>query len=114
MPTLYIRRFNLKPSLTRAEVLDAWKFYTDEQLPAIREFEGVRSARSYSGAGGLVADLHFISEVENAAVYERMLVDPAMSKLNAAAYAPIDMHTSTQQWLREITPELIKGLSATR
>ena len=45
MATLYIRRFNLKTSLSESEVLDNWKFYAEEMWPAIREVEGVRSVK---------------------------------------------------------------------
>ena len=113
MATVYVRHFDLKKSLSDREVADTWKFYMEELLPATREAEGVRSAKAYSGAGGLVADLRFVAELDDAGVYERMLVDPRLGKLNARAYRSIDMHTSTQRWLREITPELLQGLSTT-
>ena len=111
MPTVYVRRFNLKPSLSEDKVLDYWKFYLEEFCPAARQVEGVRSVKAYSGAGGLVADLRIISEMDNAGVYERLLVDPKTSKLNARGYASLDMTASTQLWLREITPELIQALT---
>ena len=114
MATLYIRRFNLKTSLSESEVLDNWKFYAEEMWPAIREVEGVRSVKGYSGAGGLVADLRIMAEFEDAGVYERLLVDPRTRKLNARAYAATDMTTSTQTWLREITPELVQAMGTTR
>ena len=114
MPTVYVRRFNLKPSLTEAQVADTWKFYMDELMPAIQQIVGVRSTRAYSSAGGLVADLRFVAELDNAGVYERLLVDQRTSKLNARGYAAIDMATSTQLWLREITPELVRALGTSR
>ncbi len=114
MPTLYVRQFNLKPSLSESEVLDFWKFTTGEMWPAMREVEGVRSIKTYSGAGGLVADLRIMAEMDNAGVYERVLVDPTTSKLNAKGYGFLDMRTSSQLWLREITPELISAMGTTK
>lgn len=33
MPTLYVRRFNLKDSLSDTEVVDYWKFLQEEFIP---------------------------------------------------------------------------------
>ena len=55
-----------------------------------------------------------MAEFEDAGVYERLLVDPRTRKLNARAYAATDMTTSTQTWLREITPELVQAMGTTR
>lgn len=114
MATVYVRRFNLKSSLSEDQVRDTWKFYLEELFPAARQVGGVQSVKAYSGAGGLVADLRFVAELDNAGVYERMLVDPRTSKLNARAYTTVDMTTSTQLWLREITPELVRALGTVR
>ena len=114
MPTLYVRQSNLKSSLSESEVLDFWKFTTEEVWPALRDVEGVRSVKGFSGAGGLVADLRLAVEFDHAGVYEGLLVDPRTSKLNARSYASIDMVNSSQLWLREITPELIQAMGTTR
>lgn len=114
MATVYVRRFNLKSSLSEDQVRDTWKFFMEEAMPAMRQVEGVRSGKAYSGAGGLVADLRVVWELDDAGVYERLLVDPRTSKLNARGYTTVDMSTSTQLWLREITPELVRALSTVK
>lgn len=114
MSTLYTRKFDLKPGVTESEVLDTWRFFIEEMMPAAREVEGVRSLKAYSGAGGLVADLRIMTELENAGVYERLLVDPRTRTLNARGYAHIDMRSSSQLWLREITPELVEAMGTTK
>ena len=113
MPTLYVRKFDLKPSLSDSEVLDFWKLSMNEMMPAMRQIEGVNSVKVYSGAGGLVGDLRVMAELENAGVYEQMLVDPRTSKLNARGYTSIDMRNSSQLWLREITPGLVEAMGTT-
>lgn len=111
MATVYVRRFNLKDSLTDAEVLSFWKFLTEEALPVIKKIKGVQSVKFYSGAGALRADLRIVVELDDAGVYERLLMDPATRKLLPRLYGPIDLSTSTQAFMREISPALISALS---
>ena len=112
MATVYIRRFNMKDALSDTEVLNYWKFTMEEVVPALQQVPGMRSVKLYSGAGGLRADIRFVFEMEDAGVYERLLTDPQVRPLVAKAYAAWDMTTSTQTFLREVTPELIQALSS--
>jgi hypothetical protein len=62
MPTVYVRRVNLKDSLSDAEVVAYWKFTMAEVVPALQKIPGIRSVKLYSGAGGLRADLRYVFE----------------------------------------------------
>ena len=112
MPTVYARRFDLKASLTDSEVAAFWKYAVDEFLPACLKANGVRTAKFYSGAGALRADLRVVLELDNAGVYENLLRDPSLHDHVAKLYAAIDFKTSTQLFVREVTPELVRALSA--
>jgi len=85
---------------------------TLEFLPATSRVNGLRSAKLYSGQGALRADLRVVLDMENAAVYENLLHDPSLRSLVARFYAALDLRTSTQTWLREITPELIQAIGS--
>ena len=113
MPTVYVRRVNLKDALSDAEVVTYWRFLLDEVLPAIQRVSGVRSAKAYSGAGGLRADLRFVFELDDAGVYERLLATPQLHPLITKTYAAWDIKTASQTFVREVTPELIRALSST-
>ena len=113
MPTTYVRRFNLKAALSDAEVIGYWKALMEEFAPLLQKAQGVRSVKLYSGAGALRADLRIVLEMDDAGVYERLLVDPAIRKLLGRFYGGIDLSTSTQVFIREVTPELIQALSST-
>jgi hypothetical protein len=52
MPTVYVRRVNLKDSLSDAEVAADWQFTLEEVVPAVLKVIGIRSLRVSSGAGG--------------------------------------------------------------
>lgn len=56
MATVYVRRFNLKDSLSDAEVLDYWRFLL-EAVSIVESLNGVHSLKLYSGQGALRADL---------------------------------------------------------
>lgn len=113
MPTAYVRRVSLKSSLSDAEVAAYWKLTMEEVLPAIQGVPGMRSAKVYSGAGGLRADIRYVFEMDDAGVYERMLATRELQPLVAKTYAAWDMSTASQTFLREVTPELIRALSST-
>ena len=113
MPTLYVRRVNLKDSLSDAEVVAYWKFFQEEFIPVAMKVPGVRSVKMYSGAGGLRADIVGLIDMDDAGVYERMLADPGVRPLIAKVYAAWDLKTATQVFRREMTPELIGALSST-
>src|ERR1700680_4995357 len=110
MATTYVRRFDLKNSLSDSEVVSFWNFMTQEFLPACSKLSGLRSARMYSGQGALRADLRIVLDLDNAAVYENLLLDPGLRALIGRFYGALDLRTSTQTWLREITPELIRAI----
>jgi hypothetical protein len=111
MPTVYARRFNLKDSLSDSEVAAFWRYAVEEFLPACMKANGVRTAKFYSGAGGLRADLRIVLELDHAGVYENLLHDPSLHQHVAKLYAAIDFKTSTQLFAREVTPELVRALS---
>ena len=113
MPTAYVRRVSLKSSLSDAEVAAFWKFTMEEAVPALQRVPGMRSVKVYSGAGGLRADIRYVLEMDDASVYERMLATRDLQPLVAKTYAAWDMHTASQTFLREVTPELIRALSST-
>lgn len=114
MATTYVRRFNLKDSLSDDEVAAYWKMVMDELIPAVMKVKGVTAVRVWSAAGALRADLRVGIEMENAGVYETMIADPALPKLLGQFYGSIDMKTSTQTFLREVTPALISALTGGR
>ena len=113
MPTAYVRRVSLKASLSDAAVVAYWRFLQEEFLPVALRVPGMRSVKLYSGAGGLRADIRAVFEMDEAGVYERLLVDPQVRPLIAKAYAAWDMATASQTFLREVTPELLRALSST-
>ena len=77
MATLYTRTFNLKDSLSDEEVLEFWRHYMEEIVPAAQNIPGSRSVKAYSGAGALRADITFMWEMDDASVYERALASGA-------------------------------------
>ena len=113
MATLYVRNFSFKDSLSDNEVLDEWRFLAGEATQAIGNVDGIRSVKFYSGAGALRAQIRVVIEMDDAAAYERMLVDPAVRKVIGRAYGAWNLNDSTQTFLREVTPELISALSST-
>ena len=113
MPTLYTRRVNVKDSLSDEEVLEFWRVFMGEAVPAFRKVRGVRSVKAYSGAGALRADLTLLIEMDDAGAYERALFDPGVRQLLGRLYGALDLKTSTQSFRREVTPELISALSST-
>ena len=113
MATLYTRTFNLKDSLSDAEVLEVWKFTMEELVPALLEVSGVRSVKFYSGAGALRADLIGLVEMDDAAGYERLLLDSQVRKHLGRLYGSWDLKTAGQSFRREVTAELIRALSST-
>jgi len=113
MPTLYVRRVNLKDSLSDAEVVAYWQFIQEEFIPVAMKVPGTRSIKLYSGAGGLRADIILVAEMDDAGVYERWLADPGVSAMVAKVYSTWDMKTATQVFRREMTPALLRALSST-
>ena len=111
MPTVYVRRFDLKTSLTDSEVAAFWKYAVEEFVPVCLKANGVRSAKFYSGAGALRADLRVVIEMDHAGVYEELLHDASLHEHVAKFYAGIDFKTSTQMFAREVTLELARALS---
>ena len=113
MATLYARHFNLKDSMSDAEVVEYWKFAQEEAVPAMLNVEGVRSVKFYSGAGALRADILGLIEMDDASAYERLLVDPQVRSLLGRVYGGWDLKSASQTFRREVTPELIQALSST-
>jgi hypothetical protein len=113
MPTVYVRRVNLKDSLSDEEVVAYWKFTLEEVVPALLKVPGIRSVKLYSGTGGLRADIRYVFEMDDAGAYERLLADPQLRPLIAKTYAAWDMKAASQAFHRELTPELLRALSGT-
>ena len=110
MATLYTRTFNLKESLSDAEVLEHWRYLTEDVIPAIQKFPGTRSAKAYSGAGALRADISFLWEMDDASVYEKALLDADLRGMIARVYTEWDLNTAGQSFRREVTAELIQAI----
>ena len=110
MTTLYIRTFDLKDSLSDAEVLEHWRVLTGEVMPACQKMTGTRSMKVFSGAGALRADLTLLWEMDDAGVYERALLDPALREMIGKMYRAWDLKTAGQSFCREVTSELIQAL----
>ena len=112
MASTYVRRFNLKDSLSDKQVATFWKFLLSEFVPAIQKVKGVNSCKVYSGAGALRADIRLVADMDNAGVYEGLLRDPSVSPMLGTFYGAMDLTTSTQMFIREVTPDLLKALSS--
>jgi hypothetical protein len=112
MASRYVRHFDLKASLTDKEVASFWRFLLTEFVPAIQKVSGVTSCKVYSGAGALRADIRLAADLDNAGVYEGLLRDPTISPMLSTFYGAMDLTTSTQMFIREVTPDLLKALSS--
>ena len=112
MASTYVRRFNLKDSLSDKQVSDSWKHLLGEFIPAVQKVKGVKSCKVYSGAGVLRADIRLVAEMDHAGVYEALLREPTVSKQLGTFYGAMDLTTSTQMFIREVTPDLLKALSS--
>jgi hypothetical protein len=69
--------------------------------------------KAYSGAGVLRADITVLIDMDDAAVYERLLLDAAVRKHLGRLYGSWDLKSAGQSFRREITAELIRALSST-
>ena len=112
MASTYVRRFNLKDSMSDKQVGEFWQFLVNKFVPAIQKIKGVHSAKVYSGAGALRADIRFVADMDNAGVYENLLRDPSIHKMLGIFYGGIDLKSATQMFIREVTPDLLKALSS--
>ena len=112
MASTYVRRFNLKSSLNDKQVGEFWQFLLNEFVPAIQKVKGVNSVKVYSGAGALRADIRLVADMDNAGVYETLLREPTIGKQLGFFYGNMDLETSTQMFIREVTPDLLKALSS--
>ena len=112
MASTYVRRFNLKDSLSDQQVASFWKFLLGEFTPAIQKVAGVNACKVYSGAGALRADIRLVADMDNAGVYEGLLRDPTISPMLGTFYGAMDLTTSSQMFIREVTPDLLKALSS--
>ena len=50
--------------------------------------------------------------MDHAGVYETLLREPSVSKQLGTFYGGMDLTTSTQMFIREVTPDLLKALSS--
>ena len=111
MASTYVRRFNLKDSLNDKQVEGFWNFLLSEFVPALQQPPGVKSVKVYSGAGALRADIRLVLDMDHAGIYEGLLREPTISRKLGTFYGAIDLTTSTQTLIREVTPDLLKALS---
>ncbi len=110
MATLYTRTFNLKDTLGDAEVLEHWRFLTEEVIPVCEKLSGSRSVKVYSGAGGLRADITMLWEMDDASVYEKALHNADLREMVTRMYNDWDLNTAGQSFRREVTAELIQAI----
>ncbi len=113
MATVYVRTFGFRGSLSDAEALEELRFLIDEVVPAIENGDGIRSVKLYSGAGALRSQLRLIVEMDDASGYERLLANADVREKLGRLYASWDLESSTQDFLREVTPDLVAALSGT-
>ena len=113
MPTLYTRTFDYRDSLSDVEAAEELRWLVEDCAPLIEGVSGVRAVKFYSGAGALRADIIILVEMDDAAAYERIVVDPELSPMIARLYGAWNMKSATQSFRREITPELLRALSGT-
>jgi len=113
MTTLYTRRFSLKDSLSDQDVVSHWRWLLNDFASTVAKVPGVHSVKFYSRHGALRADLAIAAELDDAGVYERLLVDASVRKQLGRFYGAIDLNSSEQAFRREVTSELVNALSST-
>ena len=111
MATRYVRNFSFKASLTDAELAAELKVLLNEGIPAVKKVRGVQDCRLFSGSGALRADLTITIDMDDAGVYERLLVSPELRPILARMYGAWDLQSASQRFGREVTPELVAALS---
>ena len=82
MPTVYVRRVNLKETLSDADVTAYWKFTLEDVVPALLNVPGICSVKIYSGAGGLRADLRYVFDPRTFEIRKNGLPIPDLVALN--------------------------------
>ena len=107
MTTRYVREFGFKDTLTDSEALKELNFMTEKLLPAIERGDGIISARLFSGAGGIRSQIRLFVDMENAAGYEKLLFNPEIREHLKRLYSSWDLKEATQDFLREITVEMV-------
>ena len=107
MTTRYVREFGFKDTLTDSEALKELNFMTEKLLPAIERGDGIISARLFSGAGGIRSQIRLFVDMENAAGYEKLLFNPEIREHLKRLYSSWDLKDATQDFLREITVEMV-------
>ena len=109
--TRYIREFGFKDTLTDSEALKELNFMIEKLLPAIERGDGIISARLFSGAGGIRSQIRLFVDMENAAGYEKLLINPEIREHLKRLYSSWDLKEATQDFLREITVEMVAAHS---
>ena len=107
MTTRYVREFGFKDTLTDSEALKELNFMTEKLLPAIERGDGIISARLFSGAGGIRSQIRLFVDMENADGYEKLLFNPEIREHLKRLYSSWDLKEATQDFLREITVEMV-------
>ena len=99
MTTRYVREFGFKDTLTDSEALIELRG------------DGIISARLFSGAGGIRSQIRLFVDMENAAGYEKLLFNPEIREHLKRLYSSWDLKEATQDFLREITVEMVAAHS---
>jgi|ETNmetMinimDraft_11_1059920.scaffolds.fasta_scaffold242679_1 hypothetical protein len=107
MPTLYIREFGFRNELSDQEARVELQFMTEKLLPAIERSQGIESAKLFSGAGGLRSQIRLLVYMDESGCYEKMLANPDIRILLERLYSAWDLTNATQDFLREITQDII-------
>ena len=101
MASTYVRRFNLKESLSNQQVATFWTFLLGDFVPAIQKVQGVNACKVYSGAGALRADIRLVADMDHAGVYEGLLREPTIT--------PVAGHILWGDGPNDINPDVHPG-----
>ena len=112
MVTRYVREFGFKETLTDSEALEELNFMIEKLLPSIKRGDGIISAQLFSGAGGIRSQIRLFVDMENAACYEKLIFNPEIRELLKRLYSSWHLKDATQDFLREITSEMVVAHSS--
>ena len=114
MATRYVREFGFKDTLTDSEALIELNFMIEKLLPAIEKGDGIISARLFSGAGVIRSQIRLFVDMEDSSGYEKLLFNPEIQKYLKRLYSSWDLKEATQDFLRELTDQIVSAHSEDR
>ena len=94
------------------QVGDFWKFLLSEFVPAIQKVKGVNARKVYSVLAPFVPTSGWWPIWIMLAYTKAYDGNSAISPLLGTFYGAMDLTTSTQMFIREVTPDLLKVLSS--